>query len=127
MTMTKPTLATIATEFLSMCAAGEVRAAYARHVADGFVHHNSWYPADREALLVAMEQSAAQEPNKAFTVRQAIASADRVATLSHLQRAGSGPAYAVVHMLLFDCDRIVEMWHIAQEIPADSPNALGMF
>lgn len=125
--MTNPSLAAIATEFLSMCAAGEVRAAYARHVADGFVHHNPWFASDRESLLVAMEDSAAAEPNKAFTVKQVIASADRVATLSHLQRAGTGPAYAVVHILRFDGDRIVEMWDVAQEIPADTPNALGMF
>ncbi|MBN8481834.1 MAG: nuclear transport factor 2 family protein [Xanthomonadales bacterium] len=125
--MTKTDLTTIATGFLSMCAAGDVRAAYARHVADGFVHHNPWFPADRESLLVAMEESAAQEPNKAFTVKQAVASGDRVATLSHVERAGSAKAYAAVHILRFEGDRIVELWDIAQEIPVDSPNALGMF
>ena len=35
--------------------------------------------------------------------------------------------YAVVHILRFDGAKIAEMWDIGQEIPKDSPNALGMF
>ena len=50
-----------------------------------------------------------------------------VAVLSHLQRAQADQQYAVVHVLRFLDSAIVEMWDIAQEIPADSPNALGMF
>ena len=38
----------VATEFLCMCARGEVRQAYARHVADDFIHHNAWFAGDRE-------------------------------------------------------------------------------
>jgi predicted SnoaL-like aldol condensation-catalyzing enzyme len=119
--------AAIATEFLSMAASGQVREAYARHVADAFVHHNAYFPGDRESLLVAMEQSAAAEPNKSFIVKQVIGSGDRVAVLSHLQRAQVDQAYAVVHILRFEGGRIVEMWDIGQEIPTDSPNTLGMF
>lgn len=33
--------ADIAIEFLRLCARGEVREAYARHVAADFVHHNA--------------------------------------------------------------------------------------
>jgi hypothetical protein len=32
-----------------------------------------------------------------------------------------------VHILRFERGRIVEMWDLGQEIPEDSPNALGMF
>ena len=117
----------IATEFLAMAASGSVREAYERHVADAFTHHNAYFPGDRESLLVAMEQSAASEPNKSFTVKQVIDSGDRVAVFSHLQRAQANQEYAVVHILRFDDSKIVEMWDIAQEIPKDSPNALGMF
>lgn len=117
----------IATEFLAMAAAGDVREAYERHVAASFIHHNAYFPGDRESLLVAMEQSAASEPNKSFTVKQVVDSADRVAVLSHLERAQTGQGYAVVHILRFEGSKIVEMWDIGQEIPKDSPNALGMF
>lgn len=117
----------IATEFLNMVASGNVRNAYAHHVADSFTHHNAYFPGDRESLLIAMEQSAANEPNKSFTVKQVIASGDRVAVLSHLMRAQTRQEYAVVHILRFEGGEIVEMWDIGQEIPQDSPNALGMF
>ena len=119
--------AEIATEFFAMAASGRVREAFEHHVADVFTHHNPYFPSDREWLLVAMEQSAATEPNKSFTVKQVIESGDRVAVLSHLQRAHTDQQYAVVHILRLADSRIVEMWDIAQEVPADSPNALGMF
>jgi hypothetical protein len=32
-----------------------------------------------------------------------------------------------VHILRFEGSRIGEMWDIGQEIPKESPNALGMF
>jgi predicted SnoaL-like aldol condensation-catalyzing enzyme len=119
--------AEIAAEFLAMVAAGDVREAYERHVADAFVHHNAWFPGDRESLLAAMEQSARDEPNKSFTIKQVIESGDRVAVLSHLRRAATDQEYAVVHILRFEGTMIVEMWDVGQEIPKDSPNALGMF
>lgn len=125
--MATQTNSEIATEFLSMAASGRVRDAFERHVADSFTHHNAYFPSDRASLLVAMEESAASEPNKAFTVKQVMDSGDRVVVLSHLQRARTSQQYAVVHILRFADSRIVEMWDIAQEIPADSPNDLGMF
>jgi len=114
-------------EFLSMCARGEVRAAYDRFTSADFVHHNAWFPGDRESLIKAMEDSAATEPNTSFEVKQAIEDGDRVATLSHLVRADGQTAYAVVHIARFVGDRIVEFWDVAQEIPRDSPNERGMF
>lgn len=117
-----------AIDFLRRCALGDVREAYARYVATDFVHHNAWFPGDRESLLQAMEQSAAAEPNRSFEVKQVIDGGDRVALLSHLERATCGIEYAVVHIARFDGDgRIAELWDLAQEIPKDSPNTLGMF
>lgn len=121
------TRAEIATTFLQMCAAGDVREAYARFVADAFVHHNAWFPGDRASLLQAMEESAAAEPNKSFEPKQLIDGGDRVVVLSHLKRAGADLEYAVVHIVRFEGGKIVELWDLAQEIPKDSPNALGMF
>ena len=53
-------LSDIATEFLRMAAAGDVREAYARHVSEAFVHHNPYFPADREALatILASDETA---------------------------------------------------------------------
>ena len=121
------TNAEIATSFLRMCSRGEVREAYDRYVAAGFVHHNAWFPGDRESLLLAMEQSAAAEPNKSFEPKQVVDGGDRVAVLSHLKRADGGLEYAVVHIARIEGGKIVELWDLGQEIPKDSPNALGMF
>jgi predicted SnoaL-like aldol condensation-catalyzing enzyme len=114
-----------ATEFLTMVASGSVREAYERHVAAGFRHHNAYFPGDRESLLEAMEHAAASEPNRSFVVKQVIDSGDRVAVLSKLRRADQ--EYAVVHILRIVDGRIVEMWDVAQPVPRDSPNELGMF
>ena len=125
--MSTPTLAAIATEFLCLCASGQVREAYDRHVAEDFRHHNAWFPGDRDSLLRGMEESARTEPNKSFEVKQTIESGDRVAVLSHLRREQADIDIAVVHILRFSGGRIVEMWDVGQVIPKDSPNALGMF
>lgn len=125
--MATRTKTAIATEFLTLCAGGRVREAYDRFVSEDFHHHNPWFAQDRQSLLEAMEQSAASEPNKSFEVKQAIESDDRVATLSHLKREQAPTEIAVVHILRFEGERIVEMWDIGQEIPPDSPNTLGMF
>jgi predicted SnoaL-like aldol condensation-catalyzing enzyme len=125
--MAVPSKTDIAVEFLSLCASGRVREAYDRHVAENFRHHNAYFPGDRDSLLTAMDQSAQSEPNKSFTVRQTMESADRVATLSHLRRAPVDLEYAVVHILRFEDGKIAEMWDVGQEIPRDSPNRLGMF
>ena len=117
----------IATDFLQLCARGDVRDAYDRHVAADFVHHNAWFPSDRESLLRAMEESAVAEPNKSFEVRQVIDGGDRVAVFSHLTRANADMEYAVVHIVRIAGGKIVELWDVAQEMPVDSPNMLGMF
>lgn len=74
-----------------------------------------------------MEQSAAAEPNKSFEPKQVVDGGDRIAVLSHLKRADAGLEYAVVHIVRFEGGKIVELWDLGQEIPKDSPNALGMF
>lgn len=125
--MNRPDNAGIASEFLSMCATGAVREAYARHVAESFRHHNAHFAEDRQSLLSAMEESARSEPNKSFEIRQVIACGDRVAVHSQLRRVQADKEYAVVHILRFEAARIVEMWDVVQEVPEHSPNALGMF
>ena len=116
-----------AIEFLTLAATGDVDNAYARHVAPEFIHHNPYFAHDRQSLLDAMSASAATEPNKSFKVMQAIEDTDTVAVFSRLTRVEADARYAVVHILKFKAGKIVEMWDIVQEVPTDSPNAIGMF
>ena len=117
----------IALEFLRLCARGEVDAAFKRHVADDFVHHNPWFAHDRESLRWAMAQAAAAEPDKAFEPKQVVDGGDRIAVLSRLRRPAAGVEMAVMHLLRFEGGRIIELWDVGQQVPADSPNALGPF
>lgn len=116
-----------AIEFLQMAARGDVVAAYERHVAPAFTHHNPYFAHDRRSLMEGMLQSAADEPNKSFEVVRAVEEADMVAVHSRLTRSATGGQYAVVHLLKFEDGKIIEAWDIGQEVPAGSPNTLGMF
>lgn len=112
--------------FLEGVARGDVDDAFARHASDDFRHHNPWFAQDRESLREAMKTSATAEPGKRFEVQQAIAEGDRVMVFSRLTRP-QGQVHAVVHIARMSEGRIAEMWDIGQEVPADSPNVLGMF
>lgn len=125
--MTTSSKKDVAATFLKMCAAGEVREAYNRYVRENFKHHNPYFPCDRHSLIEAMEKSLIEDPNKSFQIRKVIECADAVAVLSRLQRSKVDLGYAVVHILKFEGEKIAEMWEVAQEIPEDSPNELGMF
>lgn len=116
----------IAERFLLMCAGGEVREAYGLYVAEDFRHHNAYFPADRESLLLGMEQSAQAEPNKSFTIKQIIESGDRMVMLPHLRREQVNVGIAVIQLLQFDGGRIAELWAVGQVIPKDSPNAMDV-
>jgi predicted SnoaL-like aldol condensation-catalyzing enzyme len=116
-----------AVDFLRLAAAGQVAEAYDKYVAPEFVHHNPWFAADRATLAAGMAASARAEPNKSFQVQRVIGDGELLAVHSRLERADAGKTYAVVHILRFAGNMIVEMWDIAQEAPAESPNALGMF
>ena len=117
----------VAIEFLKLASGGQVVEAYERYVASDFKHHNPYFSNDRQSLIDGMLQSAAAEPNKSFEIIQAVEDSDTVAVHSRLTRDNVGVQYAVVHILRFEGGKISEMWDIAQEVPGDSPNEVGMF
>lgn len=118
---------TNAETFLTLVSSGEVRRAYDRYVGTGFRHHNAHFAADGESLLKAMEENARQNPQKQIEIKQTIEEGDRVAVFSHVRHNPTEPGYALVHIFRFAGDRIVEMWDVAQEVPASSPNTNGVF
>ncbi|MBI2845792.1 MAG: nuclear transport factor 2 family protein [Chloroflexi bacterium] len=117
----------IATSFLTLAASGKVREAYSKYVAPNFRHHNPFFRGDRESLLVAMEESATENPNKKLEIKLTLQDEDLVATYSHVQQNPGDLGGGVVHIFRFEGDRIVEMWDVGQAIPQDSPNENGMF
>ena len=117
----------IATEFLSLAAIGKIDEAYDRYVHKDFIHHNPWFPGDRESLKNAMKESHNQMPNKMFKPIRVLEDGDLVPVHSRLVRASDVPEIAVVHILRFDGDQIIEEWEAAMEVPKDSPNKNGIF
>lgn len=116
-----------ATSFLRTAGAGRAREAFAKHAAPGFRHHNVFFPADADALAAGMEKNAAENPEKSLEVRHVIADGDFVAVHSRARMKPGDPGYALVHIFRFEGDKVAELWDIAQQLPADSPNENGAF
>ena len=116
-----------ATDFLRLACAGRVHDAFERHVTKGFRHHNAWFPSDGKSLARGMEENARQNPGKTCDVKQAVEEGDRVVLYSLVHHKPGDRGVAVVHIFRFEDGRIAELWDLAQEIPENMANELGMF
>jgi predicted SnoaL-like aldol condensation-catalyzing enzyme len=117
----------MAISFLQLIASGKIRAAYARHAAPGFIHHNPYFKGDAESLMQGMEQNEAQFPGRILEVGHALEDGDLVAVHSHVILKPKELELALVHIFRFQNDRIAELWDVCQPLPPDSPNEHGMF
>lgn len=116
-----------AVEFLQMIIAGDIDAAYEKHVDIKGKHHNVHTPAGFDSLKNGMKQSHETFPNKEFTIQHVISEDDLVAVHSHLILQKGGIELMLVHVLRFENTKIVEMWDIAQQTPTDFVNKDGVF
>ena len=116
-----------AVDFLRQIVAGDVRGAYERHVGDGFRHHNPYFAGDAQSLRDGMEADEARNPGKRLDIRVALQDGNHVAVHSRLRRGATEPDISVVHIFRFQDGRIVELWDIAQVVPAESVNRNSMF
>ena len=116
-----------AVDFLEQASSGRVREAYDKYASPDFQHHNPHFAGDAASLREAMEKDAVAHPNKVLKVQRAIAEGDVVAVHSWVRMTGDDAGYALVHIFRFEGDRVAELWDIAEPVPANSPNANGMF
>lgn len=116
-----------AKDFLRLVASGNVREAFHKYVGPEFRHHNAFFRSDAESLRAAMEENAAQSPNKVLEIQRALEDGDLVAVHSHIRQQPDDRGAAVVHIFRFEGDRIAEAWDVGQAVPESSPNELGMF
>ena len=116
-----------ATDFLQMCSSGKVREAFSRYVALGFKHHNPNFPGDAQSLMDGMISAARQSPTQTFEVQRAIEEGELVAVHSRVTPAPGGPSLAVVHILRFENERVVELWDVVNQVPEKPVNANGVF
>ncbi|MFX1483127.1 MAG: ester cyclase [Promethearchaeota archaeon] len=125
--MSKVSQREVAESFLRMVASGQVKEAYQKHVSQDFVHHNPYFQADRESLMLAMEGDAVKNPNKILEIKLTLEDGDLVSTYSHIKQTPEDPGFAVVHIFRFEDSRIVELWDVGQAVPEATPNERGMF
>ncbi|RBP95461.1 putative SnoaL-like aldol condensation-catalyzing enzyme [Cytobacillus firmus] len=116
-----------AVSFLQLVASGQVREAYKRYIGPDFTHHNPYFKGDADSLMHAMEENAAQNPNKILEVRLTIQENETVAVHSHVKQNSEDLGGAVVHIFRFQDGQVAELWDVGQPVPEDSPNENGMF
>jgi len=116
-----------AVSFLKEVVSGKIREAYDKYVSPDFKHHNAYFKGDRESLLVAMEDSHKQFPQKIYKVLRTFGDNEMVAVHGSMQLKPDAQPIAVVHMFRFENDLIVEEWEVGQEVPKDTPNENGVF
>jgi predicted SnoaL-like aldol condensation-catalyzing enzyme len=116
-----------AKHFLELAVIGKSREAFALYMSNDFKHHNAYFKADAETLMLAMEQSAKEEPNKIFEIQHIIEEGEMVAVHSWLRQNPNELGYAVMHIFRFEINIIIEMWDFAQAVPENMPNENGMF
>jgi predicted SnoaL-like aldol condensation-catalyzing enzyme len=116
-----------AVSFLHLAASGRAREAFTTYGGAGFRHHNPWFPGDADSLAAAMDENALQNPGKNLDVLRSVEEGDLVAIHSYVRHGPDDRGFSLVHIFRFENGRIVELWDVAQEVPAESPNINGMF
>jgi len=116
-----------AVSFLSLITSGRIREAYEKHVAPEFQHHNPFFRGDAKSLMAGMEDNGKRFPIKTLTVHRVLEDGDLVAVHSQVKLRPGKTEFAVVHIMRFQEDRIVELWDLGQPVPENSPNEFGMF
>jgi predicted SnoaL-like aldol condensation-catalyzing enzyme len=117
----------IALEFLKHAAKGDSRVAFNIYTGKDFKHHNAWFKGDAHTLMVAMEESAKENPDKVFEIQRALQDGDLVAVHSFIKQNQKDRGMAVMHIFRFEKNKIIEMWDFGQAIPENCVNENGMF
>jgi predicted SnoaL-like aldol condensation-catalyzing enzyme len=125
--MTSKTIKEIGKDFLTLCAAGNSREAFKLYAHKNFKHHNAFFKGDADSLMIAMEESSKENPNIVFNIKHTIMDGDLVAYHSYIKQTQSDVGLAVVHILKFLDNKIIEMWDMHQPIPEKMVNENGMF
>ena len=116
---------TIVKEFLTLVASGYVQEWFDRYVHDDFIHHNQYFPGDRQSLLDAMRDAHRDHPNKSYVISQCIEQWDRVMVYGKVEKELMN--IAVVHICKVVDWKIEEMRDVWVVIDPDSPNMNWMF
>src|SRR5687768_6956508 len=113
--------------FLQLAATGDASKAFDLYATPDFRHHNPFFRGDAQSLAKAMEENAAQNPEKTLHIERMIEEGDLVAAHSRVRLKPDAGDNAVVHIFRFEGDLLAELWDIGMGAPENSPNQNGMF
>jgi predicted SnoaL-like aldol condensation-catalyzing enzyme len=117
----------IAQDFLKLTAKGLSSKAFELYIGDNFKHHNAYFKGDGHTLMTAMEDNAKNNPNMVFEIQRALEDGNLVAVHSRVLMQQGNLELAVIHILKFEQDKIVELWDFGQPVPVDCVNENGLF
>ena len=116
-----------AVAFLRLAAAGKTREAFGTFVSARFVHHNPFFRGNAASLAAGMAENARANPEKTLEIQHVLEDGDLVAVHSRVRMKPDDLGIAVIHLFRFSDGLIMELWDIAQPVPADAQNEQGMF
>ena len=111
--------------FLTLVASGKVQEWFDLYIDKDFIHHNQYFPGDRQSLLDAMQQAHEEHPNRAFTIKKMLAEGDTVVAYSLVKKELMD--IVVMHMCQCKDGKIIEMRDVGTVIDPESPNEYGLF
>lgn len=83
---------------------------------------------NRESLMKAMAESHQKSPNKELQIKHVYQDGNSVIVHSRVNRATPNSTdIAVVHIMRFEKNKIIEMWDLGQLVEVNSPNENGLF
>jgi predicted SnoaL-like aldol condensation-catalyzing enzyme len=117
----------IATDFLKLSSRGSAHEAFGKYVGEGFKHHNVHFKGDATTLMEAMDENALKNPDKCLDIKHIIQEGNMVVVHSYVKHNSADPGFALIHIFLFESAKIIELWDLAQPVPAETINENGMF
>ena len=117
----------IAIELVEAGAAGRARKVMRRYAAPDFIHHDPKFASDAATLAAAMDENVRSNPYMVLEIQRTIAEGPFVAVHSRVRAKPGDTPVAVAHIFRIEEGLIQELWDIAQDLPADSPNEAGLF
>jgi predicted SnoaL-like aldol condensation-catalyzing enzyme len=108
-----------AVEFLKLVVARQADEAYEKYVDMHGKHHNPYFAAEFSALKQGMIEAHTKFPDTQIHIKNVLGDGDLVAVHSNVVMSPGEKGVAVVHLFRFRDSRIIEMWDVGQQVPAD--------
>jgi predicted SnoaL-like aldol condensation-catalyzing enzyme len=105
----------------------QVRAAFERFVHPDYRQHDPTVPDGRAGAILGLSAWVAATPELRYDIKQAHQDGDTVILLAHVTANRADRGNAVVDILRFEGDVVVEHWDVIQPVPENSANANTMF